>query len=204
MPDVVTFDGPNKLIIEISAAGDNELNVFEIYSEWKVWVTQSDNMKYLKAFAPIGGDPVTLTESLDITYFLENGWRIRPAELDHKLLLNGNVFTREPGQSVFVDTIGAFTVNAETKTSTVVRLLQPENTPLSDADKDDIINRLFLYILENGETYAEAIRLIRAEAAGDIEKIGDVHRIKSADGLRDRITATANAEGRDVTATDGT
>jgi hypothetical protein len=204
MPDVVTFDGPNKIITEISAAGDNELDVFEIYSEWKVWVTQSDNMKYLQAFTPVGGDPITLTESLDITYFLENGWRIRPAELSHKLLLNGNVFTREPGQSVFVDTIGSFTVNAETKTSTVVRLLTPENTVLSDAEKDDIINRLFLYILENGETYAETMRLIRADAAGSIVKTGDVHELRNAANTKTRITATADETGRDVTATDGT
>lgn len=204
MADVVTFDGPNKLIIEISAAGDNELDAVEIYSEWKVWVATGDNTKYLQAFSPIGGDPVTLTESLDITYFLENGWRIRPAELSHKLLVNGNIFTREPGESAFVDTLGAFTVNAETKTSTVVRLLTPENTVLSDAEKDDIINRLFLYVLENGESYAEAMRLIRAEAAGTIVKTGDQHEIKSSDGAKNRIVATADETGRSVTSTDGT
>jgi len=204
MADVVTFDGPNKLIIEISAAGDNELDVFEIYSEWKVWVTQSDNMKYLQAFTPVGGDPITLTESLDITYFLENGWRIRPAELDHKLTLTGNIFTREPGQSVSVDTVSPFTVNVETNVSTVVRLLTPENTVLSDAEKDDIINRLFLYILENGETFAETMRLVRADAAGSIVKTGDLHEVRNAANTKTRITANADETGRDVTATDGT
>lgn len=204
MADIVTFDGPNKLIIEVSAAGDNALDVFEIYSEWKFWVTQSDNMKYLQAFTPVGGDPINLVESLDITYFLENGWRVRPAELSHKLTLNGNLFTREPGQSVNVDTIGAYTVNVEQKVSTVVRLLSPGDTTLSDAEKDDIINRLFLYILENGESFAETVRIVRAEAAGTIVKTANLHEVKSADGGKTRITATADEDGRNVTATDGT
>ena len=165
MANIVTFDGPNKLIIEVSAAGDNVLEASEVYSEWKFWVTQSDNAKYLQAFTPVGGDPITGTESLDITYFLENGWRIRPAELDHKLAVEGNLYTRE---------------------------------------KDDIINRLFLYALENGESFAEAMRLIRAEAAGSIEKVGDVHRVKSNDGAKDRVVATADETGRTVTGTDVT
>jgi len=120
MPAIVTFDGVNKIITEISAAGDNELDVVEVYSEWKEWVTTSDNSKYLQAFTPVGGDPITPTQSLGITYFLENGWRIRPAELDHKLTLVGNIFTREPGASVFLPTIGAYTVNTETRVSNLV------------------------------------------------------------------------------------
>jgi hypothetical protein len=203
MPAIVTFDGPNKLIIEIANGTENSLDVVEIYSEWKEWVRTSDNSKFLQAFTPVGGDPITGTLSLDITYFLENGWRIRPAELDHKLTLVGNLFTREPGESVNVDTIGAFTVNVEQQLSTVVRALETI-APLTDADKDDIINRLFLYILENGESFAEAMRLIRAEAAGSIVVTGTEHRIKSADGLTDRIVADADETGRDVTSTDGT
>ena len=204
MADIVTFDGPNKLIIEIANGIENASNVFEIYSEWKVWLSTSDNAKYVKAFTPVGGDPISGTESLDITYFMENGWRLRPAELDHKWTLVGNLFTREPGESVNIPTLGAFTVNVEQQLSTVVRLLDSQ-LPLSDADKDDIINRLFLYVLENGESYAEAMRLIRAEAAGSIVvEPGDINKVKSADGLTDRIVAVADEDGRNVTAVDGT
>ena len=41
------------------------------------------------------------------------------------------------------------------------------------------------------------------EAAGSIVKTGDVHEIKSANGGKTRITATANEDGRIVTDTDG-
>lgn len=201
MADVVTFDGPNKLIIEIDAAGDNELNVFEIYSEWKDWVRTLDNAKYLQALTPIGGDPITATESLAITYFLENGWRIRPAESDHKLSLIGNIYTREPGQPVSIPTIGNFTVEVSIQVSAIVSAIETI-APLTPEDKDDIINRLMIYVMENGETFLEAMRLIRAEAAGTIVKTGDIHEIKSADALKTRITATANEDGRVVTNTD--
>lgn len=120
MADVVTFDGPNKIITEISTAGDNELDVLEIYSEAKQWMTESDNMKYLQIFSVVGGDPITDTQNLGSTFFMENGWRIRPAELDHKLTLVGNLFTREAGESVFIPTLGAYTVNTETRVSSLV------------------------------------------------------------------------------------
>ena len=120
MPDVVTFDGPNKIITEIAGGATNELDVIEIYSEWKEWVATSDNSKFLQGFGVVGGDPISSTQNLGSTFFLENGWRIRPAELDHKLTLIGNIFTREEGESVFLATIGAYTVNTETRVSNLV------------------------------------------------------------------------------------
>lgn len=74
---------------------------------------------------------------------------------------------------------------------------------LPDSEKDDIVARVFAYMMENGETYAEAMRLIRAEAAGSIVKTGDIHEVMSADSVKARITATANEDGRIVTDTDG-
>ncbi|MCP4489783.1 MAG: hypothetical protein GY820_21070 [Gammaproteobacteria bacterium] len=68
----------------------------------------------------------------------------------------------------------------------------------------DIVDAIMARVIENGETFSESIKLIRAEAAGTIERTGDVHKIKSADGLTDRITATADVDGRTVTAVDTT
>lgn len=75
---------------------------------------------------------------------------------------------------------------------------------VTEQDKIDIANAVMNYIVENGETFIEQIRLMRAEAAGDIVRSGDLHTIKSADGNTDRIVANADENGRDVTATDGT
>jgi hypothetical protein len=67
---------------------------------------------------------------------------------------------------------------------------------------DDIFDR----VMENGETFAEQLLLIRANAAGSIEQDGaGSYKIKSADGLTDRIEGDpAPNDGRDVTATDVT
>ena len=117
---VVTFDGPNKVITEIAAGSLNEITAAEIYSDWKRWVAEADNAKFAFAFTPVGGDPITASQSLGVTLFLENGWRIRPAELDHKLSVVGNLYTRESGQSAFLPTLGAFTVLVETRVSSII------------------------------------------------------------------------------------
>lgn len=78
------------------------------------------------------------------------------------------------------------------------------DVPITQADKDAIVTQVFAQVLEGSETFAEAIRLIRAEAAGSIVRVGTLHQIKSASGSKDRITATADDTGRTVTATDGT
>lgn len=232
MPAVVTFDGVTRLITEIAAGTENEIDVVEIYSEWKDWVRgvysfntetdvdggaetvtvlahslydgaqlnysnlgggetvglvdgtryyarvlsidtleiydtaanaqntgstvgrvdltpsglgngeshrfTTDNAKFLTAFSVIGGDPITATQNLGITYFLENGWRVRPAELSHKVTLVGNLFTREPGQSAFVDTVGSFTVNAETRVSNLV------DSSVARLDLDQLLQAIYI------------------------------------------------------------
>lgn len=122
MAAVVTFDPINRRIVEISASGDNELNLFEIYSEWKEWVKIGDNAKHSQAFRTVGGDPTSATGALGVAYFLLNNWRIRPAELSHKLIIVGDLFTDPFGFSAFVDTLGAFTVNTETRVSNLTSI----------------------------------------------------------------------------------
>lgn len=136
MADVVTFDGVNRIITEIDTGGDNTLNVGEIYSEWKEWVKESDNSKYWMAFTALGGDPLTDTQNLGSTFFLENGWRIKPAERDHKLTIEGNLFTREVGESPYIPTTGGFTVAIETRTSNLVDTI----TVGSGVTSEDVAN----------------------------------------------------------------
>lgn len=121
MPDIVTFDPVGLRIVEIDAGGDNELSVVEAYSEWKAWLSADPSrLRYPAAFRVVGGDPISGTKSLGSTFFLTNGWRIRPAESSHRLVLAGNIFTDPAGESVFVPTLGSFTVTAEVSTSNLV------------------------------------------------------------------------------------
>jgi len=123
MADIVTFDPTNKppLIIEIGVGGDNVLNVAEIYSEWKAWlIADPSRLAYPAAFRYVGSDPITESQNLGTTFFLLNGWKIRPAESSHKLELVGNLFTDPAGQDEFVDTIGAFVVRTKMHVSNLV------------------------------------------------------------------------------------
>lgn len=139
MPAIVTFNGAAKLITEIAAGSLNVLSVVEIYSEWKEWVQLSDNAKFLQAFSVLGGDPISATEAIGTTFFLENGWRIRPAELNHKLTLVGNLFTREAGESPVVSTIGAFTVPVEFRVSSLVQQVSTGGGTFSDTDRTNLL-----------------------------------------------------------------
>lgn len=66
-------------------------------------------------------------------------------------------------------------------------------------------DEVFGDVSENGETYGEGFRLIRADAAGSVNKPGDgTYTIQSADGATARITGQASVNnGREITATDG-
>ena len=141
MPAVVTFDPTNHppLIVEIDTGGDNELDVAKVYSDWKNWLlADPSRLGYSKAFSQVGGDPITPTQNLGSTFFLENGWRFRPAERNHKLTLVGNIFTREPGESVFVPTVGAFTVNTETRVSNLV------DSSVARLDLDQLLQGVYI------------------------------------------------------------
>lgn len=96
----VTFDGPNKLILVNE--GETTIDVQkDVYSGWKEWSLQRDNLGYLQAISTLGGDPITTETFVGDTYFLENGWRIQPWSSNNGYILDvvGNIYTREPGQN---------------------------------------------------------------------------------------------------------
>lgn len=133
MPNIVTFDTVNLHIIEIPVfAGspevmqDNELTMQEIYSEWKEFAAQTagspatGDLGFPTAIRIVGGDPTSDVENLGITYFMINGWRLKPAEGNHRLVIEGNTFTDPSGQSVFAFADGNFQVNCELKFTNLI------------------------------------------------------------------------------------
>ena len=120
----VTFDGVNKIIF--INEGETEIDVrTDIYSNWKEWKMVEDYAKYEQALTAIGGDPITDTTNVGITYFLENGWRIQPWEGNYVLTINGNIYTREPGQNPVIPVSG---VSTSLTRSNLVDLISPESS----------------------------------------------------------------------------
>ena len=73
-----TFNGITKEILVTGKADYSIVDVEqELYSEWKVWASTSDNAKYLQAFRPIGGDATGGTQTAPPYFFLMNNWKVK-------------------------------------------------------------------------------------------------------------------------------
>lgn len=106
MAEKVTFNPVSK-IISINL-GETEIDIQNhVYSAWKRWLIVDDNCKYVQAMRTVGGDSLTTTKSLGSTFFLMNGWRIKPPEEDTVLNIIGNIY-HDDGIPVLTTTIGDF------------------------------------------------------------------------------------------------
>jgi hypothetical protein len=102
------FDPANKRIILDTAS----VTASQIWSRWIDWVASSDNAKYLPALNQVGGDDLGGGLSIPIYIFLLNGWRVRPMESNHTLIITGNLFVDGGGVPV-VNTLGNFNVSTQ-------------------------------------------------------------------------------------------
>ena len=84
----------------------------DVFRAWADWMLLSDNSKYLPAFSATGGDDLGSGLSIPPYYFLLNGWRVRPMEANHALIITGNLFVDGGGVPV-VQTLGAFIVSVQ-------------------------------------------------------------------------------------------
>jgi len=115
----VTFDGVNKKIIVDDAITELDVQI-DLYSDWKEWLKEEDNSKFLSAMRTVGGDPTTGVKSVAPYFFLTNGWKIRPYEGNHTLTITGNLFVDEPetyGYNLIIPTLGSYTVTINLSTT---------------------------------------------------------------------------------------
>ncbi len=107
----VTVDGPNKLFRVISGVTNIDVGG-ELYSEWKRWASQADNVKYLAAFRTLGGDATNPEETQFAPryYFLMNGWRVHVD--GEQVVVQTNLYTEEGDSPFIVINNGAVTNRA--------------------------------------------------------------------------------------------
>ena len=135
MSDKVFFDGANKLAIIQPGVTEIDFQV-DIFSGWKDWFLEDTNSRFLMALTTTGGkDSVTIINGeKGISYFLDHGWKIRPFEGNHRLRINGNVFTTD-GSDPFVETLGNYKV---TITMTVSNIISSAATDTAAIELDGI------------------------------------------------------------------
>lgn len=165
----VTFDGPNKLILVNEGETDIDVKV-DIYSAWKEWtrIPFYNNLLYDVAMSSVGGDPITDTEFLGSTFFLENGWRIKPYPGNYILTIAGNLYTREVGENPVVPTEG---VSVSLTRSNVV----DGRVAITQSDYDNIAYEVWeesrsLHYTPN--TFGEGVASVQGDITGDVQ--GDV------------------------------
>ena len=126
----VTFDGVNKLIL--INEGETEIDLqTDIYSDWKEWVLLENNLKYLPPMNTVGGEPTVAGQRLDVTYFLINGWKLKPFPGTYDLNIIGNIFDIDGGSiKVPADVLEnkPNNISISTNTSVIVRQLSSTTT----------------------------------------------------------------------------
>ena len=117
MGNKVTFH-PDTRIIQVTQAptyvnGEWVVNLdinTDVYSDGKEdWENDPDLNKLIFPVRYVGGDPISDVKELGVTFFLKDGWRIRPYEANHVFRVNGNLYTDE-GVSPFVSTVGSYNI----------------------------------------------------------------------------------------------
>lgn len=124
MASVVNFNAADR-IIEITLAPD--INGFvtidinrDIYSDGKEdWLSNSTLNKLRFPISVIGGDPITDSRKLGATFFINYGWKIKPYEADHTLIIVGNVYT-DDGSTPFIQTDGTYNVSIQREVSSII------------------------------------------------------------------------------------
>lgn len=102
----ITFDTTRKHIVLDSAS----VTAAQVWSRWVDW--HASNRQWATALTQEGGALVNPALGIytPIYFFLENGWFIRPMEVNHNLTITGNLTVRGGGVPV-VNTLGTFQVN---------------------------------------------------------------------------------------------
>lgn len=121
-PQNVTFDGINKLVLINYGITQIDAKV-DIYSNWKEWALLGDNAKFEPALSAEGGQPTVEGRSLGSTFFIENGWKMRTWEGDHRLTVVGNIFTTD-NSNAFVPTIGNHNIQIVQNVSNIIDVVE--------------------------------------------------------------------------------
>lgn len=103
MPNA-TFDGEN-MHIKLPSIGTFDVQK-NIYSPWKEWIATDDNAKYFPAFETVGGDDIGGGQEIAPYFFCLNnlGWRIKMPKESGEIVLEGNLFARDPDEKLFEQT----------------------------------------------------------------------------------------------------
>lgn len=136
----IQFDPSSRRIVLDSTSVTAE----EIYREWTLWASSSDNLKYGEVISHVGGSDLGGGLFIPNYLFLNNNWKVRPMESDHLLNINGNLFVSGGGSPV-VKTLGQYNVSVQYTVPVQAQAMVTDGSSSSINPQqiaDEIINRL--------------------------------------------------------------
>jgi len=204
----VTFDGVNKLIL----INDGETSIdiqSDIYSSWKEWNLIETNTKYLPALSTVGGEPTIEGQKLDVTYFLINGWRIKPYPGSYDLNLIGNIFEVNGGSIKVPADVIANTPNnisISTNTSVIVRQVNGSTTGGLTVEQDAALFNIEGIVISIQNTLASPVSATlvtsQSDALFNIEaKMIELWKIHGLDETSPLTVNQNNRTAGDITQT---
>ena len=186
----ITFDPTNRRIILDRTA----VSAAEIWSRWADWTSQGDNLKWLPALRYVGGDTLAGGRSIPAYFFLLNGWRVRPMESNHTLVISGNLSVEGGGDPV-VATLGSFNVLVQYETPVAAQAISTAGGSTGPS-ASQVADAVWQRLLEGGLSAEQIMRILMAPLAGKASGVGTAQEVYyGADGTTPRLTVQFDQAG---------
>jgi len=194
MGQKVSFNSITRIIAITTAPdanGDITINVKrDLYSDGKEdWVANENLRKVSFPITAMGGNPLPGELYLGSTFFLDSNWKIQPYSADHRLIIDGNLYSKD-GSDPFLDTNG-YTVRVVQQVSSLTNTISA-GSGVTEQDKDDIINGVWTQS-DNGNLVLKILRNKR-----EIKKVDSVWHLIVYDN--DNVTPVLDKVLKDVNA----
>ena len=144
------------LVVTLAPDGNDRVYVNTQVDIWSDLIEDWEATLALRRFTfpveAIGGQTIS-TGKLGTSYVLKEPWQIAPYEADHEFVIDGNLATELDTTILVRPTVGAYTVAAKEKVSTLVEVAETGTsglTPTESAQLDQIDGRVDVAVSSRG------------------------------------------------------
>ncbi len=186
-----TVDLVNSVFIVKAGVTSFDVQV-DLYSDAKEhWLSDSQARGINFPLRTVAGDTRSDGSIIEPFYFMRDGWKIRPDEVDHTLAISGNI-ELDAGEAggLIVPTLGAFTVLATANTT--------NRGTISSGSAAAVLDE----IVEGTITLRQAQRLLMSIGFGKTRDFEiNAPRFRDLADSKDRVTASQDANGNRTSVT---
>lgn len=171
--DISTFDYSGKIHVldpTVSSGGQVDMSLPQLYSNWKDDILLSNHFIYDLAYEVVGGQDTFGVQSITLFFFQQNGWKMRPKEINHTGSLTDGVIVAESGGPI-VPTTGSYNAFIEyVKPEHVIT--QVGSSTLTATDLNNIADSVWDEVISGHQTSGTTGRSLKeAEDSAELASI---------------------------------